>query len=104
MSIYRPNGSPFFHYDFQIRGNRFHGSTKSKNRREALSIERDLREKAVEEVRQRAKRGGQSMTFDQAAGQYWEEKAKYLKNPEKHFATIKRLVDFFGKSRRLEEN
>jgi integrase len=103
MSIYKPNGSPYFHYDFQVGRSRFHGSTKSKNRREATAIERDVKEKVAEEARQRAKTGRQPMTFDQAAGRYWEEKAKYLKNPDKHFATIKRLVDFFGKEKRLEE-
>ena len=30
-------GSPFYHYDFQMRGRRFHGSTESKSRRERRS-------------------------------------------------------------------
>ena len=37
MSVYRPKGSPYYHFDFQWRGNRFYGSTKRSARREASS-------------------------------------------------------------------
>jgi hypothetical protein len=46
MSVYRPKGSPYFHFDFQWRGDRFYGSTKRTNRREAEAVERAERERA----------------------------------------------------------
>jgi hypothetical protein len=46
MTIYRPKGSPFYHFDFVHRGARFHGSTKQSERRAAERIEREERERA----------------------------------------------------------
>ena len=48
MSVYRPKGSPFYHYDFQMRGRRFHGSTGRKSRRDAEAVEQGERERAKE--------------------------------------------------------
>ena len=45
MNIYRNPRSPFWHFDFQYRGHRFHGSTKTTDRREAEAIERGERRK-----------------------------------------------------------
>ncbi|MBY5714462.1 tyrosine-type recombinase/integrase [Rhizobium leguminosarum] len=102
MSIYKATGSPFYHYDFQINGHRFHGSTKTGNRREAEAIERQLKEKAKDDVKEKKKTGTAPMTFDAAAGRYWLEKGKKRKRAHKHFNTIQKLVDFFGK-RRLDQ-
>ncbi|MBY5363588.1 phage integrase family protein [Rhizobium leguminosarum] len=103
MSVYRPKGNPYYHYDFQINGNRFHGSTKAGSRREAIVIERELKEKAREEIKRRAKSGQVPMTFNEAAGRYWKEHGKFLKSARKHFASIQRLVDYFGTEKRLDE-
>ena len=35
MSVYLDKRSPYYQYDFQLRGHRFHGSTKARTRREA---------------------------------------------------------------------
>jgi hypothetical protein len=45
MSVYRPKGSPYYHYDFEWKGSRFHGSTKRTNRREAEAVEKAERER-----------------------------------------------------------
>jgi hypothetical protein len=50
MSIYKPQGSPFYHYDFQWRGHRFHGSTKATSKREAQKVEAAEREKSKQHV------------------------------------------------------
>jgi hypothetical protein len=47
MSVYRPKGSPYYHFDFQWRGHRFHGSTKATAKREAETVEREQRERAL---------------------------------------------------------
>ena len=46
MSVRRDKRSPFWSYNFQIRGHRFYGSTKCTTRREAEAVERVEREKA----------------------------------------------------------
>ena len=47
MSVYKSKKSaPYFWFDFQIGGRRFHGSTRSTNRREAEKIEAQARERA----------------------------------------------------------
>jgi integrase len=52
MSVYRDPRSPYWHFDFQWRGRRFHGSTKATTRREAEAVERSEREKAKQHVAQ----------------------------------------------------
>jgi len=39
MSVYKPKGSPFYHYDFQWRGRRFCGSTAKTKRADAAKVE-----------------------------------------------------------------
>jgi len=43
---FRKKGSPFWHYDFQINGSRYAGSTKTKDVRKAKKIEAHARMKA----------------------------------------------------------
>ena len=50
MSIYKSARSPYWHFDFQWRGHRFHGSTKATTRREAEKVEAAEREKAKRQV------------------------------------------------------
>jgi len=45
MSVYKPKKSPRFHYDFQFKGQRYHGPTGCTSRRDAERFEADLRRK-----------------------------------------------------------
>jgi integrase len=96
MSIYKPAGSPYYHFDFQWRGTRFHGSTKRTDRREAQAVEKAERER----VRHTAVLGASvGMTLDDAAGRYWHEVGQHhagAKNTECHLA---RLIEYFGAAR-----
>lgn len=69
MSVYKPAKSRLWHYDFQLKGVRFHGSTGQTSRRAAEAVERQRRLEAATgsmgEVGQ--------MTLDAACGRYWEE-------------------------------
>jgi Meiotically up-regulated gene 113 len=49
MSVYKDKDgrSPYWHYDFQINGRRFHGSTKTRTERDAEAFERAVRERAI---------------------------------------------------------
>lgn len=47
MSVYRPNRSPYFHFDFQFKGKRHHGSTGCTSKRAAEQYEARERQKAA---------------------------------------------------------
>ena len=40
---FKPKNSRFYHYDFQIRGRRFHGSCGTEDHEEAKSVEANAR-------------------------------------------------------------
>ncbi|ESY29992.1 MULTISPECIES: site-specific integrase [unclassified Mesorhizobium] len=96
MSVYKPKNSPFYQYDFQLAGQRFHGSTGSKNERDARGIERDHRAKAKAAVQAaRAAKGG-PLTMDDAAARYWLEVGQRHANSKTTWTDLGRLVDYFG--------
>jgi integrase len=43
MSVYKPKRSPYYSYDFELYGVRFHGSTKCRSKREAEQFEKERR-------------------------------------------------------------
>ena len=100
MSVYKPKGSPFYQYDFQMRGRRFHGSTKCKSRREAEAVERGERERAKELLKV-AGGGAEALTIDVAAGRFWTEVGKYHADSAGTWRDLERLIGYFGKDKRL---
>src|SRR5262245_2516244 len=70
MSVYKPKNSPYFHFDFQLRGVRFCGSTGTGDRRQAEAIERAERDTAkVLSKRDR----DLPRTYGEAAARFWNE-------------------------------
>jgi integrase len=101
LSVYRPKNSPYYHYDFQVSGQRFHGSTGCKNERDARAVERDQKEKARAAVKAaKAARGG-PLTIDDAAARYWREVGERHANAETTWTDLGRLVDYFGAAKLL---
>ena len=70
MSVYKHKDSPFYHFDFQFKGDRFHGSTGCKSKREAEAFERDERDRAKQVKRATS---AVSTQLDYVAGRYWNE-------------------------------
>jgi integrase len=106
MSVYPPKKSPYWHYDFQLDGRRFHGSTEATNRRDAKRVEQVRRveaQKAIAEERARAAAGVADMTVDVACGRYWEEVGKHHRNADMTWAALSRFIAHFGAVRRLAE-
>lgn len=69
MSVYRSKKSPYWQYDFQLKGRRYHGSTGVETKRAAEQFERNLRTKAaLGELDD-----DQDMDLDLAAGRWWSE-------------------------------
>ena len=70
MSVWKPKGSPYYHFDFQMRGSRFFGSTKCSDRRQAEAVERSEREKA-----KAVSKSDRDLphTYGEAAARFWNE-------------------------------
>jgi integrase len=102
MSIYRPQGSPFYHFDFWWRGARFHGSTKCTNRREAEIVERAERDRAKQQAAA-SRTSTTSLKLDDVAGRYWAEVGQYHAGAADTWRDLERLVDYFGPTKLLIE-
>jgi integrase len=75
MTVYRPKGSPYFHFDFQFRGKRFYGSTNLTSRRSAEQFEGRERQKAALPIMAKP-----PITLDEACGlrqDYLEERPSW---------------------------
>ena len=92
MSVYKPAKSPYFQYDFQIKGRRFHGSTGVETRRAAEEVERRLRRSAALGELDDAS----IMPLDQAAARWWDEHGVTLKGGDRLEARIERVVTLIG--------
>lgn len=68
MSVYKKNGSPYYHFDFQFRGQRYCGSTGCKTKRLAEDFERRERQAAALPAVQRP-----PITLDEACGLYQDK-------------------------------
>lgn len=102
MSVYRPKGSPYYQFDFEIRGHRFYGSTKRTNRREAEAVED--REKALARQRVVASEAAKtSLRLDDIAGRYWAEVGQYHAGKDNTWRDLERLVEHFGRDKLLTE-
>lgn len=69
---YRPTGSRNWHYDFQIKGRRFHGSCGTEDYEEAKAIEAEKRVQAKADPKTRG-----IYTINEALGTYARDVAQY---------------------------
>lgn len=102
MSVYKPKGSPFYHYDFQYKSDRFHGSTRCTNKRDAEGAERAEREKAKQQAKLTVG-SATSTKLDDVAGRYWEEVGKHHAGADTTWRDVERLVNYFGATKLLTE-
>lgn len=99
MSVYLPNNSRFWHFDFVIGGRRYYGSTGVLNRRAAEEVERKKRrEAALGAFGQVAK-----MTLDQACGRYWMERGQHRGDAADVERRLDGLLRLFGRGTLLSE-
>jgi hypothetical protein len=101
MSVYKHQDSPFYHFDFQFKGNRFHGSTGRKNKREAEAVEQSERELAERQAK--IATAPTSTKLDDVAGRYWEEIGKHHVGADTTWRDIERLIGYFGATKLLTE-
>lgn len=99
MTVYKTRKSPYFQYDFQLRGKRYHGSTGVTTLRAAEQFERNRRTKAaLGELDD-----DQDMTWDVAAGRWWMEVGQHrasARQLEHRMAIALRLI---GPRNRIRE-
>lgn len=94
---HRPKGSRFWHYDFQIRGRRFHGSCGTEDYEEAKAIEAAERVKAraAPEVTGR-------FTVSQALGTYWTDICQHQTSARTARSQAKMILSVMDGARQME--
>lgn len=103
MSIYKPQSSQIYLYDFWRGGHRFSGSTGKKSKREALEIERLKRTEAERVLCDAEERKIRPMTFSEACGRYWLEVGQYAKSAGQIESHIDYLLKQLGEATPLNE-
>lgn len=83
MTVYKSAKSPYYHFDFQFRGQRYHGSTGCTSKRAAEQFERRERHKAALPEQQRP-----TISLTEAAGLY-QDHAETLPS----WPTIRYMLD-----------
>ena len=99
MSVYKPKASPFWAYDFVIKGRRFHGSTGQQNKRAAEAFERRVRTAVANG--EFADAG--DMTLDAAADKWFEEIVRGSASEGDVERRLGDLIRDIGKTRKLRD-
>jgi len=100
MGIYKIKGSPYFWYDFSIKGTRFRDSTKTDNRADALALEAATRRKVI--LGEHYK-DAETHTLTAAFARYWEERAQFHKSRDSIKAHVLHMLNHFGKDTPLQD-
>ena len=100
MSVYKPKASPFYHFDFQVRGTRFCGSTGCSDRRQAEAVERAEREtaKALSKCKRDLPR-----TYVEAAARFWNEVGQHNATADDTRRNLVWLADALGEATLLSD-
>lgn len=103
MSVYKTaKTGQFYHFDFKIDGHRFHGSTRSPNRKEAEKVEAAERDKAKALLKATKFVTG-SMQIDHVAARYWNNTGQHHSGADTTSRDLARLVKHFGPAKLLTE-
>jgi integrase len=82
MSVFRVKKSPYYQFDFQIKGYRFYGSTEKRNERDAKEVEKAKRAEAVRLVEDNIATGRKPMTLGVACDRWWQEVGQHGNDPD----------------------
>ena len=103
MSVFKTaKSAPYYWFDFQTGGRRFHGSTKCTTSKEAKAFEKLERERA-EALIKATKRSAASLAIDDVAARLWTDTAQHDAAPEATSKNLARLVEYFGKATLLTD-
>src|SRR5437667_404005 len=103
MSVFKSKKSaPYYWFDFQLEGRRFHGSTRCTARKDAErfeSVERDKAKAMVKAMR----RSAVSLLIDDVADRLWNDSAQHDADSAATETNLARLIDYFGKAMSLTD-
>lgn len=97
---FRPKGSRFWHYDFQIRGRRFHGSCGTENFEEAKAVEAQAR---VEAKSAATTAPAGVFTLSEAIGTYYADVASHQPSARTTLSQGKALLSVIDPKTRLSD-
>lgn len=84
--------SPYFQYDFKIKGQRFHGSTHCTSKRDAQTYIDNFRREIL------LGNGRPEITLDQACLSYWEDKGQHESSSRTTEYQLANLCTIIGKN------
>lgn len=102
MSVYKDKRSPYYQYDFQVRGARHFGSTGCTSRREAERFEEERKQASKDAAKVSA---GAPLTLSQATAKFWIEVGQHYQGGyhSTFFAALEWLAVNIGKNVLLHE-
>lgn len=98
MSIYKPAKSRFWHYDFQHKGRRYHGSTGCASKRDAERYEAEKRREAALGIDVKP-----GITIDKACGAWFEGKGRHQRSHTSTIYQLATLAEGLGTNRWLHD-
>lgn len=98
MGIYKDKKSPYWLYDFTVKGTRFRGSTEAVKKTEAQAVYDGLRRKILLGETQK-----EQMTLSQAFARYWLDYGKFQKSSISTKSHIRHILKYFGERLYLHE-
>ena len=97
MSVYKSKNSKFWQYDFQWKGQRFHGSTGESSKRRAEQVEDRVK------IEVKTGSGKPQATIDEVAHSYWEHRGQFAKDAKGDERRLVRLVLMLGQDRFIRD-
>lgn len=91
MSLFQRKGSPFWQYDFTVKGVRFRGSTGEQKKQAARQVEDRLRSKAAKQRTYKEK-----WRLRDLLGAYWSEHGKDTLAADNIFRSLAHLTRLLG--------
>jgi integrase len=101
MSLYKRKGSPYYHCDFRVAGERVRCSTSETERRAAKTVESRLKEETkvrqVAAIERRAAWGGKEPpTIGNLVARYWTEVGQFHGSSSTTWWAMEWLATYFG--------
>ncbi|QVJ07677.1 site-specific integrase [Sphingopyxis sp. BSN-002] len=98
MTVYQTPKSPYWQYDFQVGGVRYHGSTGTEKKGAAKAFETNKRREIASGSKEKPE-----ITLDEATGYYWGVVGQFEANAKATKVQLDRLAGKFGASTLLSE-
>jgi hypothetical protein len=103
VSVYKRPSAETYSYDFWSRGQRFHGDTEVRTKREAQAVELRLKAKAKDDLDEAKRTGNGPLLLRYAAGRYWNEVGQHHRDRAGTLNALDLLTKHFGPNKRLDE-